>query len=107
LIEINPRTWLWVGLAKECGVDYAKIMYNYSQRIDQVYPTTYKQGIKWKNYITDFVYSFIALLKKQVRFSEYLKSLKGESVPAIWSIKDIRPGLIFPFMLFYIAKKRG
>lgn len=107
LIEINPRTWLWVGLAKECGVDYAKIMYNYSQGIEQVYPTTYTQGIKWRNYITDFVYSFIALFKGQIRFIEYIKSFKGESVPAIWSIKDIKPGLIFPFMLFYIAKKRG
>ena len=38
--------------------------------------------VKDKNYITDFVYSFIALLKKQVRFTEYLKSLKGELVAA-------------------------
>ncbi len=26
LIEINARTWLWVGLAKACGIDYANII---------------------------------------------------------------------------------
>lgn len=106
LIEINPRTWLWVGLAKECGIDYAKMMYRYVNNIEQTYPTTYKQGMKWRNAITDLVFGMQSIIKKHVTIKEYCASLKGEIVHAIWSWKDILPGLIFPFMTLYIAKKR-
>ena len=107
LIEINPRTWLWVGLAKECGVDYAKIMYRFVNNIEQQYPDSYKVGKKWYNAITDFVFGMQAMAKGIVPVKEYLRSLGGHKVHAIWSWHDIKPGLIFPFMLFYIAKKRG
>jgi predicted ATP-grasp superfamily ATP-dependent carboligase len=106
LIEINPRTWLWVGLAKECGIDYAKIMYNYANHIKQQYPKSYQVGIKWRNAVTDFVFGWQAILQKHVTLAEYCKSLSGKCVHAIWSWKDLVPGLIFPFMTLYIAKKR-
>lgn len=106
LIEINPRTWLWVGLAKKCGVDYAKIMYRYVNGIEQDYPTSYKVGIKWRNSITDFVFSMKGVAKGLFSLGDYFKSLKGMKMHAIWSWSDMKPGLIFPFMTFYIAKKR-
>lgn len=107
LIEINPRTWLWVGLAKACGIDYAKMMYRYVNNISQDYPTTYQVGIKWINWLTDTVYGLKAIFKGLITVPEYIKSLKGKKVRAIWSWKDLMPGIIFPFMSFYIAKKRG
>lgn len=106
LIEINPRTWLWVGLAKYCGIDYAKIMYRYANNIEQHYPRSYQVGIKWRNAVTDFVFGWQAILQKHVTLAEYCKSLSGKCVHAIWSWKDLVPGLIFPFLSFYIAKKR-
>lgn len=106
LIEINPRTWLWVGLAKECGIDYAKVMYKYVNGIEQQYPESYQVGIKWRNAVTDFVFGMQAILQKHVTLSEYINSLSGRCVHAIWHWKDIVPGLIFPILSFYIAKKR-
>ncbi len=107
LIEINPRTWLWVGLAKACGIDYAKMMYRYVNGIGQIYPKDYKVGVKWYNAVTDFVFGLKAIAKGVVSVKEYLKSLYGPKIHAIWSWSDLKPGLIFPFMLFYIAKRRG
>lgn len=107
LIEINPRTWLWVGLAKECGVDYAKMMYRFVNDKEQQYPDFYEVGLKWYNSITDFVFSIQAIFKGEVSVKEYMQSLSSHKVHAIWSWNDLMPGLIFPFMLFYIAKKRG
>lgn len=107
LIEINPRTWLWVGLAKECGIDYAKMMYRYVNGEAQEFPTSYKVGVKWRNSITDFVYSMMAIAKGRLTLGEYCRSFRGEMMHAIWSWKDLMPGIIFPFMLVYIAKKRG
>ena len=107
LIEINPRTWLWVGLAKRCGIDYAKMMYKYLNDIPQVFPRGYKVGIKWINWITDIFFGIKAIRGKILNTRDYLSSLKGERTKAIWSWKDPFPGIVFPFMLFYIAQKRG
>lgn len=107
LIEINPRTWLWVGLAKECGINYAMMIYNYLNGISMDYPVNYKIGIKWVNYLTDTTYCLIALLKRKLTIPDYFKQLKGEKITAIFSKKDLKPWLIFLFLVFYIAKKRG
>ena len=106
LIEINPRTWLWVGLAKACGIDYAKIAYRYAQGIEQTYPTQYTTGIKWRNSITDFVFGMQAILRGHISLRDYLRSLHGPIVHAVWSWHDPMPGVMFPLMSFYIAKKR-
>ena len=57
LIEINPRTWLWVGLARRCGCDFALMMYNFANGIRQTFPSQYKVGVKWVNLMTDIPYS--------------------------------------------------
>lgn len=106
LIEINPRTWLWVGLAKACGIDYAKMMYRYVNDMVQTYPASYKVGVKWINWLTDSVYAFKAVSKGHFSITDYIRSLKGKKIRAIWSWKDMMPGVVFPFMAFYIAKKR-
>ena len=106
LIEINPRTWLWVGLAKACGIDYAKIAYRYAQGIEQTYPTQYTTGVKWRNSITDFVFGMQAILRGYISLHDYLRSLQGPIVHAVWSWHDPMPGVMFPLMSFYIAKKR-
>ena len=107
LIEINPRTWLWVGLAKECGVDYAKILYNYLNGIPQSFNESYTTGLKWINHVTDFYFSVKTIIKGQLSIKNYLNSLRGKKINAIFSTSDIKPGLVFPFMLFYIKNKRG
>ena len=84
LIEINPRTWLWVGLAKACGVDYAKMVYRFVNNIPQSYPTNYLVGVKWINRLTDAFYA----------------------VKLLFDDKTV-PGMIFPFLSLYIAFKRG
>lgn len=106
LIEINPRTWLWVGLAKACGVDYVKMIYNQVNGINQTFPNGYPVGVKWINRLTDFTYAMKAICCGRLSLNGYLKSLRGNKVFAVWSSHDILPGLIFPLMSLYIYKKR-
>ena len=106
LIEINPRTWLWVGLAKDCGIDYAKIAYRYVNDKPQTYPEYYEEGRKWINRLTDLVFAIKALLAKRISVKDYLDSLKGKKSFAVWAKKDPLPGLVFPFLSLYIARKR-
>ncbi len=106
LIEINARTWLWVGLAKACGVDYAKYIYNYVNNIPDDYPADFTEGIKWINYLTDSVFSLQAIVKNRLSFIDYLKSLKGQKVTGVFNKADLRPSLMFLLLSIFILKKR-
>lgn len=106
LIEINPRTWLWVGLAKSCGVNYALYIYNYLNNLPIEFPKDYDKDIKWINYVTDSVFSLKSLFKGYLSLKEYFITMKGKKINAVFSWKDIMPGILFPFMIFYISKKR-
>lgn len=106
LIEINPRTWLWVGLAKACGCDYAKLLYNYAYNNQQDYPNNYIVGLKWINLMTDLPYSIAAILKRQLPVSSYFKSIRGKKIHAVWDWHDLLPGLLLPFMSFHILRNR-
>lgn len=106
LIEINPRTWLWVGLAKACGVNYAIMIYNFLNEIPNDYPTEYKVGYKWINWVTDTVYGMKGILKNNHSLKEHIISLQGHKINAIWSWKDVFPGIMFSFLFISIYIKR-
>ena len=106
LIEINPRTWLWVGLAKACGVNYPLMMFNYLNGLDFAYPNEYEVGLKWKNIWTDMFFSAQAIFKRKYSIKEYLKSFKGETIKAVFDISDIKPFIMMTAMLPYLILKR-
>jgi predicted ATP-grasp superfamily ATP-dependent carboligase len=106
LIEMNPRTWLWVGLAKACGINYALLVYNYLNNIDNEYPGEYQVNVKWINWLTDCAFSLKAIFKGDLSILEYIRSLKGKKVNAVFSWRDKMPGFAFAFLSFFIAAKR-
>jgi predicted ATP-grasp superfamily ATP-dependent carboligase len=106
LIEINARSWLWVGLARACGIDYARLIYNHSNGNANEFPADYKVGVKWINYLTDTYISSQMILKGDLSLKEYLKSLRGKKVRAVFKWSDILPGFMLVFLSFYLAKKR-
>lgn len=106
LIEINPRTWLWVELAKACGIDYAKMLYNHLQSEPQSYPATYHTGLKWINTFTDLPYALHSILNRQLTIREYLKSLDGKKNHAIWNFHDPLPTIMLPLLSPTILKHR-
>lgn len=106
LIEINARTWLWVGLAKTCGVDYGLYIYNYLNGFINNYPNEFKIGVKWINSLTDIVYSLFAFKKGMLTIKNYLKSMKGEKVSALYYNGDIKPMFAYALMIFSFLKKR-
>jgi predicted ATP-grasp superfamily ATP-dependent carboligase len=92
LIEINARTWLWVGLARVCGVDYALMIYAYLNGHPFVYPDNYRTGINWINPVSDFAYSMLAMLQLRLNPFEYLKTIFArDNVNALMAKGDNRP----------------
>jgi len=106
LIEINARTWLWVGLAKYCGVNYALMAYNYVNNLETIYPDTYTIEVKWINYLTDIPFSLIAIFRRKLKPGVYFSSLRGKKCDAFYTRKDPLPALMFFFLIFYFAFKR-
>ena len=106
LIEINPRTWKWVGLAKDCGIDYAKMLYRYANGIAQDYPKTYTVGTKWIDHLTDPIVGLKMIKANRIKLTDYIKSYSGKTLAATWSWKDPLPTLFFPFYSIICKFKR-
>lgn len=106
LIEINARTWLWVGLAKACGVDYAKIIYNYVNNLEIDFPATYKKNITWINPFSDLIFSSLAMLKGKMNPIIYLNSISKNNVNALLYKKDNKPYYAYLKSVFSFIKSR-
>lgn len=106
LIEINARTWLWVGLARACGVDFAGMAYDYVNNQNIEYPDGYDTNLKWNNCVTDTLILLQYIKAGKFNIGNYFKSIKGKKVNAVFDIKDPFPGLMFIVMLPYLLKKR-
>ena len=107
LIEINARSWLWVGLAKKCGVNYAKILYDFVNNKPIDYPKSYKLGEYWINPITDFIYSWIGIIKGKVKMKDYFKTLFfTKKNNALFEKGDWKPGFMYFMKTIDFINKR-
>lgn len=107
LIEINARTWLWVGLARSCGIDYARMIYNFIDGKEYIYPQSYEIGMNWINPISDFAYSVIAIVTRKLSFKSYINSfIKRKTINALFQLNDIKPGIAYLFSVFTYLKHR-
>lgn len=107
LIEINARTWLWVGLARACGIDFAKMVYDYVNGKERAYPDGYEIDIGWLNPWTDTAYSAKAILQGHLSIRAYLGSLmNGKTVSALFEKGDARPGMAYLLNMMSYLKKR-
>jgi D-aspartate ligase len=105
-IEMNARTWLWVSLARRCGIDFPLIIYNYLNSITNNFSEDYPENIKWVHIWTDLFFSVTGIIKKKYKMPETLKSLSGKKEFAVFSLKDIKPFIFETIKLPYIALNR-
>lgn len=106
LIEINPRTWLWVELAKISGINYAKITYDYVHNNPINYPHDYKIDLNWINPFTDLVYSLLAILKRRLSLMSYIESLKKDKVNALYYNDDKKPVFMYLLLILKFLRNR-
>lgn len=107
LIEMNARTWLWVGLAKRCGVDFANLTYQFVNNQKMKFPVNYKDQIFWYNPITHFSMIFFLLFKREFRFLPIFHiPLFSKKENALFSWKDIKPAFMYLLKIFKFLKNR-
>jgi len=100
IIEINARTWLWVGLANACGVNYAKMIYDFVNHHEMNYPGTYETGKYWINPLSDTAFAVLGMLHGKIKPITYFSSLvKGNKVNALFVRGDLKPGFAYLFSI--------
>jgi predicted ATP-grasp superfamily ATP-dependent carboligase len=106
LIEMNARSWLWVDLAKECGVNYAKIAYDYSQSRLIDFPTNYTFNTVWYNPITNFYFTIKGLFLGKIAISEIWMNRGKVKVNALFKKKDPKPFWMYIILATKFLQKR-
>lgn len=106
LIEINARTWLWVGHAISNGVNFPLYIYNYLNNLPNDYNKEYEVGLKWKNPISDMVFTTIGLIKKNLKYTDIKTNNKGNVINALWVKEDKKPYFKYILLMINFLKNR-
>ncbi|MBU3658817.1 MAG: hypothetical protein FGM14_03030 [Flavobacteriales bacterium] len=106
LIEINARSWLWVGLAKACGVNYAKLAYDYVNGVEIKESKSYQVGTVWFNPITNIFFGIKGLLLGRVKLKSIFENIPKKKINALFQKGDRKPGFMYFLLLFKIFKTR-
>lgn len=106
LIEVNARFGMWDGLGAKCGVDLAYIAYCDTLRIPVEPVTTFRTGIAWVDWQRDLRAAIQYWRKSQLNWRDWLFSLQGNKMWAIYNRADPLPGIFFTFRLIGIFISR-
>ena len=106
LLDINARTWGYHTLGACAGVDFPYLLYR-----DQVgAPVPYGRAILGRTRLrlaTDLPVGALEVSRRQIRLSDYLRTLWTASTEAVFARDDPVPGLVEVALIPYLAFRRG
>lgn len=106
LLDVNARTWGYHSIGTAAGVDFPYLLYR-DQLGERVDPCRARAGARWIRLSTDVPNAVKDVAKGQLRVGDYLRSLRGVDVDAVWSVSDPLPALMELGLLPYLAVRRG
>lgn len=100
-MEVNPRVGLWHRLGNFIGKDIVQTYY--LDLLGEKYTPKYiKTAGKWIAEDMDLISAFEYARKNKLSLKEWLISLKGAKVFALWDVKDLKP---FFYHFFIVIPK--
>ncbi len=106
LLEVNPRVWAWHTLATAAGVDLPYMLYQDMCR-EKIEITPALRQVKWVRFITDLPTAFSEMIRGNLTMNDYLASMKGKKVDAVFSVIDPIPFLFEILLAVYRKIRRG
>jgi predicted ATP-grasp superfamily ATP-dependent carboligase len=94
LLDFNPRFNLWTGLAVACGVDLPHLYWCHCLGLPYDSPTGWQVGRHWLHLVRDLNSMQTYSRDGTCSWSEWIKTVRRPSVPAVMSMKDPLPGLV-------------
>jgi D-aspartate ligase len=106
LLDVNPRTWGYHTIGAGAGVDFSYLLYA-DQVGRPVAPCRGQPGVGWMRATTDLPATAMAMIAGQLRFRDYLRSLRTCKMDAVFSLTDPFPGVADVLLIPYSAVTRG
>jgi D-aspartate ligase len=97
LIEFNTRFGMWDGLGVRCGVDTPYVAYRDTLHMPVEPQRTYRENVIWVDWQRDLRAFWMYHKQERLTLSQWLRSLRGEKMWAIYSKEDWKPGVAFTF----------
>lgn len=106
VLDVNPRTWTWIGLGEAAGVDFAWLMVCASA--GRAIPACHiDPEQKWIYAVRDAVAAFRMVARGDLSLKAYIASLRRPFVWAAFASDDPLPGLLeLPLTVFRVLTKR-
>lgn len=93
LIEVNPRSWLWISLATECGVNLPEAAFLDAVGHPRTWPEGHRSDVRWTLAAKHLVASAKEVLGGDWGLGPAAKSLKPPVVDGVFSLSDPAPGI--------------
>lgn len=106
LLDVNARTWGYHGLGAAAGVDFPALLHR-DQLGLPVQPCRARSGVRWVRLATDVPNALRDMSRRRLRAGDYLRSLRGIDVGAVWAADDPLPMLAELGILPRLATRRG
>lgn len=106
LLDVNARTWGYHGLGVAAGVDFPTMLYRDQVGLP-VHPARARAGVRWARLATDVPNAVRDISRRQLRAADYLRSLRGIDVGAVWATDDPLPAVAELGILPRLAIRRG
>lgn len=105
LLDVNARTWGYHTLGACAGLDFPYLLYR-----DQVgAPVPLGRalpGRSWLRLATDLPVGILAMLRRQIRLGEYVRTVRTATTEAVFARDDPVPGLVEVALIPYLAFRR-
>jgi predicted ATP-grasp superfamily ATP-dependent carboligase len=106
LLDVNARTWGYHSLGAAAGVDFPALLHR-DQLGLPVVPCRARSGVRWVRLVTDVPNAVRDISRRRLRAGDYLRSLRGIDVGAVWATDDPLPMVAELGILPRLAIHRG
>mgnify|MGYP001261918288 CR=1 FL=1 len=93
LIEVNPRSWLWISLATRCGVNIPLACYLDAVGTPRPWPEGHRSGVRWTLGAKHLAASVNEIRRRRWGVRAFAHSLRPPLVDGVLEVRDMRPAL--------------
>lgn len=93
LIEVNPRSWLWISLSAAVGVNVPLACHLDAAGVPRAWPPGHRSGVRWTLLMKHLVASAREVSRGQWSAREFAASIRPPIRDGVLSLSDRRPAL--------------
>lgn len=107
LIEVNPRSWLWISLATACGVNVPHACWLDATGRGRARPFGHREGVRWTLAGKHAIGGVREVRRGEWSWRPFLASLRPPLVDGVLDPRDPRPALALAARGLARARRRG